>query len=58
MGRVTTVKLMKKTRERLAEIGSKKETYDDVINRLIEFFEKNSSHLAREDHEDVRVRQS
>jgi hypothetical protein len=25
---------------------------------LIEFFEKNSSHLAREDHEDVRVRQS
>lgn len=42
MGKVTTVKIMKKTRDRLAEIASKKETYDDVINRLIEFFEKNS----------------
>ena len=42
MGNVTTVKIMKRTRDRLAKIGSKSETYDDVINRLIEFFEKNS----------------
>jgi len=42
LGEVTTVKITKKTRERLAAIGSKNETYDDIINRLIQFFEKNS----------------
>jgi len=40
---VTTVKVTKRTRDRLAELGNKKETYDDVINRLIEFYEKNAS---------------
>jgi len=38
MGELTTVKIRKETRERLAEIGSKKETYDDVIQRLIHFY--------------------
>lgn len=47
LGNVTTVKVMKRTRDRLAKIGSKNETYDDVINRLIEYFEKNSNPLAR-----------
>ena len=32
----TTISVSKKTRDRLAEFGSKKETFDDVINRLIE----------------------
>jgi len=40
MGEITTVKLSKKTRDRLAELGSKKETYEDIIRRLIEFYKK------------------
>jgi len=35
---ITTIQLDKKTRERLLEIGMKKETYDDLINRLIDFY--------------------
>jgi hypothetical protein len=35
---VTTIQLTKDTREKLLEIGKKKETYDDLINRLIEFY--------------------
>jgi len=42
MGEITTVKLSKKTRDRLAELGSKKETYEDIIRRLIEFYKKNN----------------
>jgi hypothetical protein len=42
MSEVTTIKLKKETRERLAEIGRKKETYDDIIRRLLEFYERNS----------------
>ena len=40
---LTTVKISKETRERLAEIGTKKETYDEVIQRLIDFYKKNST---------------
>jgi len=40
LGEVTTVKVTKRTRDRLAELGNKKETYDDVISKLIEFYEK------------------
>ncbi len=35
---ITTIQLTKETREKLLEIGKKKETYDDLINRLIEFY--------------------
>ncbi len=38
MSNITTIQLKKKTRERLIEIGKKKETYDDIINRLIDFY--------------------
>tara|TARA_Y100000031_G_C8070399_1_gene314858 strand:- start:84 stop:224 length:141 start_codon:yes stop_codon:yes gene_type:complete len=37
---ITTIQLNKSTRERLLEIGMKKETYDDLINRLIDFYLK------------------
>ena len=37
---ITTIQLAKSTRERLLEIGMKKETYDDLINRLIDFYIK------------------
>jgi hypothetical protein len=38
MENITTIQLTKRTREKLLEIGKKKETYDDLINRLIEFY--------------------
>jgi len=42
MGEITTVKLRKKTRDRLTELGSKGETYEETIQRLIEFYVKNN----------------
>jgi hypothetical protein len=39
MGEITTVKLSKKTRDRLAELGRKQETYEDIIERLIESYQ-------------------
>jgi hypothetical protein len=45
MGEITTVKLSKKTRDRLAELGSKGETYEEIIQRLIEFYKKNSKRM-------------
>jgi len=42
MDELTTVRITKRTREKLAELGSKKETYEDIIQRLIEFYKKNS----------------
>lgn len=46
MGEITTVKVTKKTREKLAEIGSKEETYEDIIRRLIQFYLKSSERKA------------
>ncbi|MCG2826734.1 MAG: hypothetical protein L6265_09105 [Thermoplasmatales archaeon] len=33
---ITVIRVRKETRDRLAEIGMKRETYDDIICRLIE----------------------
>jgi len=38
-----TIRISKETRERLKALGRKGETYDDVIARLIEFYEKERS---------------
>lgn len=35
---ITTIQVRKATRDRLLEIGRKKETYDELINRLIDFY--------------------
>ncbi|MEE9564723.1 MAG: hypothetical protein V3V63_03335 [Candidatus Hydrothermarchaeaceae archaeon] len=40
MENITTIQLDKKTRDKLLEIGKKKETYDDLVNRLIDFYLK------------------
>lgn len=32
----TTIKIMKATRDALKNIGKKSETYDDIINRLLD----------------------
>jgi len=42
---VTSLKVRKATRDRLAQLGSKTETFDDVINRLMDFYKKNNRQL-------------
>jgi len=37
---VTTIQITPETRERLQNIGTKKETYNDIINRLLDGLEK------------------
>ena len=38
MGDITSLKVRKATRDRLGKLGNKTETYDDVVNRLIDFY--------------------
>jgi hypothetical protein len=40
MDKYTLIRLRRVTVEKLKRIGSKKETYDDIINRLIKIAEK------------------
>ena len=37
----TTIRINNSTRDRLVELGKKNESYDTIINKLIDFFEKN-----------------
>ncbi len=37
---VTTIQLEKKTRDRLMDLGKKGESYDQIINRLVDFWLK------------------
>ena len=37
---VTSIKIQMKTRDRLVELGKKNESYDTIINKLIDHFEK------------------
>jgi len=46
MAQITTIKVHKKTRDRLALIGNKTETYDDVINKLIDSYLSSRSKKA------------
>jgi hypothetical protein len=41
LGDITSLKVRKATRDRLARVGNKTETYDDLLNRLVDFYEKN-----------------
>jgi len=38
MAEITTVKVTKQTREKLAQLGKKNETYEEIIRRLITFY--------------------
>ena len=38
---VTTIKVSKRTRDELARLGNKNETYEDIIKRLIHSYKKN-----------------
>jgi len=42
LGDITSLKVRKVTRDRLAEMGNKTETFDDIIQRLMDFYKKNS----------------
>ena len=42
MAEITTVKVTRKTRDKLAELGKKNETYEDIIEKLIEFYRNGS----------------
>ncbi len=44
MDAITTVKVTKKTRQKLAELGKKNETYEEIIGRLIEFYNDSRNH--------------
>lgn|GEM_PF-1300807 len=37
-GLVTTIQVRPETRDRLKDLGKKGETYDEIINRLIDFW--------------------
>ncbi|MEM3426519.1 MAG: hypothetical protein QXI42_12075 [Thermoproteota archaeon] len=39
---ITTIKVRKRMRRRLAELGAKGESYDGIVNRLIDFYLENS----------------
>ena len=38
---VTTIKVSKRTRDELAKLGNKNETYEDIIKKLIHCYKKN-----------------
>ena len=40
MTEITTVKVTRKTRDKLAELGKKNETYEDIIEKLIDYYQK------------------
>ena len=37
----TVIQIQSDTRERLKDLGTKRGTYDDLINRLLDFWEYN-----------------
>lgn len=37
---VTSLRVRRQTRDRLSEIGSKDETFDEIVERLIDFYKK------------------
>ena len=55
MGELTTIPLFKSTREKLKALGTKGETYDQIINKIIEridyeeFMERQYSLLKQKD---------
>jgi hypothetical protein len=47
LGDITSLKVRKATRDRLAKVGNKAETFDDVINRLLDFYQRSHSAKSR-----------
>lgn len=38
---LTTIKIQTETRDKLADLGKKSESYDTIINRLIDSYKEN-----------------
>jgi hypothetical protein len=49
MGDVTTIPLSKPTRDRLRRVGRKGETYDALLNRLMDVYEDRTVEFERVD---------
>ena len=43
MNAVTSLRVSRDTRNRLSEIGSKDETFDEIVRRLIDFYKKTTA---------------
>ena len=43
MSEITTVKLRRATKEKLAKLGNKDESYDAIIQRVLEFYLRNAT---------------
>ena len=39
---LTTIKIQTETRDKLADLGKKSESYDTILNRLIDFYREHS----------------
>ncbi|AGB03391.1 hypothetical protein Metfor_2389 [Methanoregula formicica SMSP] len=39
---LTTIKIQTETRDKLADLGKKSESYDTILNRLIDFYRDNA----------------
>lgn len=37
---LTTIKIQTETRDKLADLGKKSESYDTILNRLIDFYKE------------------
>ena len=46
MNEITSLRVSRETRNRLAEIGSKDESFDQIIQRLISFYKRNTKRKA------------
>jgi len=42
MSEVTSLRVTRRTRDRLAELGSKDESFEKIIQRLLNFYRNNS----------------
>jgi hypothetical protein len=48
MVRITTIQLKEKTtRDKLKDIGRKEETYDQIIEKLLQIYEKKGHHEVK-----------
>jgi len=47
MNKITSLRVRRQTRDRLAEIGGKDDSFDEIIRRLLDFYKKNNKGLKR-----------
>ena len=48
MNGITSLRVTRETRNRLSEIGSKDETFDEIIQRLIDFYKEQQESTLHE----------